>query len=126
MPTPADRRYTETHEWFRIEGKTVTLGITQFAVNELTDITYVEMKPAGTTLKAGDACGEVESVKATSDIYTAVGGKVIEVNKALADDPSLVNTDPYNKGWLLKLEVSDAAPLQALMDSASYDKKYPA
>lgn len=126
MPSPANCRLTDTHEWFRVEGKTVTLGITQFAVNELTDITYVEMKPAGTVLKAGDACGEVESVKATSDIYTAVGGKIIEVNKALSDDPSLVNTDPYGKGWLLKLEVSDPAPLNNLLDSASYDKKYPA
>jgi glycine cleavage system H protein len=84
------------------------------------------MKGVGTTIKAGDAVGEVESVKATSDIYSAVGGKIIEVNKALSDDPSLVNTDPYGKGWLIKLEVADTAPLKNLMDSASYDKKYPA
>ncbi len=126
MPSPANAVFTDSHEWHRLEGKVVTLGITQFAVNELTDITYVEMKAAGTTIKPGDAVGEVESVKATSDIYSAVGGKIIEVNKALADDPSLVNTDPYAKGWLVKIEVTDSAPLKNLMDSASYDKKYPA
>lgn len=126
MPSPANAVYTDSHEWHRLEGQTVTLGITQFAVNELTDITYVEMKGTGTTIKAGDAVGEVESVKATSDIYSAVGGKIIEVNKALADDPSLVNTDPYGKGWLIKIQVADAAPLKNLLDSSSYDKKYPA
>lgn len=126
MPSPANAVYTDSHEWHRLEGQTVTLGITQFAVNELTDITYVEMKGVGTTIKPGDAVGEVESVKATSDIYSAVGGKIVEVNKALSDDPSLVNTDPYGKGWLIKIQVADAAPLKNLHDSATYDKKYPA
>ena len=125
MPSPANCRYTESHEWHRTEGDTVVLGITQFAVNNLTDVTYVNMKPAGTKLKAGDAVGEVESVKATSDVYAAVGGEIVAVNAALNDDPSLVNTDPYGKGWLVKIKAADTAPLNALMDGKAYDGKYP-
>ena len=124
MSSPTDRKYTESHEWHKPEGATVTLGITKFAVDELTDVTYVQMKGVGSRLSAGDSVGEVESVKATSDIYTAVGGEIIEINGALADDPSLVNTDPYGKGWLVKLRVSDASPLNSLMDGATYDSKY--
>lgn len=124
MSSPTDRKYTQSHEWHKTDGTTVTLGITKFAVDELTDVTYVQMKAVGVQLKAGDSVGEVESVKATSDIYTAVGGEIIEINGALADDPSLVNTDPYGKGWLVKLRVSDASPLNALMDGATYDSKY--
>lgn len=126
MSSPTDRKYTQSHEWHKTDGTTVTLGITKFAVDELTDVTYVQMKPVGTRLSAGDSVGEVESVKATSDVYSAVGGEVIEINGALADDPSLVNTDPYGKGWLVKLRVSDASPLNALMDGAAYDSKYSA
>ena len=125
MPSPANCRYTESHEWHRTEGDTVVLGITQFAVNNLTDVTYVNMKPAGTKLKAGDAVGEVESVKATSDVYSAVGGEIVAVNAALNDDPSLVNTDPYGKGWLVKIKAADTSPLNALMDGKAYDGKYP-
>lgn len=122
--TPADRKYTESHEWFKLEGEMVVMGITKFAVEELTDITYVEMKDAGESVGAGDAVGEVESVKATSDIYTAVPGEIAEVNDALADDPSLVNTDPYGSGWLVKIRASDTSPLDDLMDQAAYDAKY--
>jgi glycine cleavage system H protein len=124
MSTPSDRKYTESHEWFKPEGDLVVMGITKFAVDELTDITYVEMKDAGETVDAGDAVGEVESVKATSDIYTAIPGEIAEVNEALADDPSLVNSDPYEKGWLVKLKPSDTSALDNLMDQATYDEKY--
>ncbi|MBN8645946.1 MAG: glycine cleavage system protein GcvH [Planctomycetes bacterium] len=127
MPTPADCRYSDSHEWHKPEGNPatgVTLGITQFAVNELTDITYVQMKPVGTKIKAGESVGEVESVKATSDIYSAVTGEIVAVNTALADDPSAVNTDPYGKGWLVKLKISNAGELSNLMDSKAYDAKY--
>ena len=124
MASPADLRYTESHEWHRVEGDTITLGITQFAVDELTDITYVELKAAGTTLEPGDSVGEVESVKATSDIYSAVGGEITEVNAKLDDDPSLVNTDPYGEGWLVKIRATDRTALDGLMDGASYDEKY--
>lgn len=125
MPSPTSNRYSDSHEWHRTEGDTVVLGISQFAVNNLTDITYVHMKPVGTKVKAGDSVGEVESVKATSDIYSSVAGEITAVNPALDSDPSLVNTDPYGKGWLVKLKVSDAAPLKNLLDSAAYDAKYP-
>ncbi|CAE7155257.1 gcvH [Symbiodinium necroappetens] len=124
MSSPNDRKYTESHEWLKLEGDTVTLGITPFAVSELTDITYVEMKPVGSDFGAGDSVGEVESVKATSDIYTPVGGEVVEINEALNDDPSLVNEDPLGAGWLVKLKVADASGLDALMDSGAYDEKY--
>ncbi|MEO1129727.1 MAG: glycine cleavage system protein GcvH [Planctomycetota bacterium] len=125
MASPTDRRYTDSHEWLLADGDTVTLGITQFAINELTDITYAELKDAGTAIGAGDSVGEVESVKATSDIYSPVSGEIVEVNAVLADDPGVLNTDPYNGGWLVKIKPSDAGPLDALMDAATYDEKYP-
>lgn len=124
MPIPTNCKYSESHEWHRTEGDTVVLGITQFAVNELTDITYVQMKAVGTKIKAGDSVGEVESVKATSDIYSGVAGEITAVNTALSDDPSAVNTDPYGKGWLVKIKVSDASGLAKLLDSAAYESKY--
>ncbi len=126
MSSPSDSRFSQTHEWFRAAGDTVTVGITRFAVNELTDVTYVQMKPVGTTIKAGDTIGEVESVKATSDVYSAVGGQIAEVNAALGDHPELVNQDPFGKGWLVKIKTKDAAPLKSLMDAATYDGKFPA
>jgi glycine cleavage system H protein len=125
MPSPADCRFSESHEWFRVQGDVVTMGITQFAANELTDITYVEMKAAGTKVAAGGAVGEVESVKTTSDVYSAVAGTISEVNAALASDPGLLNSDPFGKGWLIKIETSDAAPLAKLMDQKTYDQKNP-
>lgn len=121
MASPTDRVYSESHEWHKLEGDTLTLGITQHAVDALTDITYVSMKPAGTKISAGSVVGEVESVKTTSDIYSAVAGEVIEVNKTLADNPAQLNSDPYGKGWLLKLKVTDKAGLAKLMDAAKYD-----
>lgn len=126
MPAPSDRRYTDTHEWHKLDGDTLTIGITQHAVDELTDITYVELKGAGTSLGVGDSVGEVESVKATSDVYSALGGEIIEVNGALSDDPSLINQDPYEKGWLVRLRVADGSGIDALMDAAAYNEKYDA
>jgi glycine cleavage system H protein len=125
MPSPANCRFSDSHEWFRLDGDVVTLGITQYAANELTDITYVEMKPAGTKISAGGAVGEVESVKTTSDIYSAVGGTITEVNAALASDPGLLNSDPFGKGWLVKIKAADSAPLNKLMDQKTYDQKNP-
>lgn len=126
MPSPSNAKYSESHEWHRLEGDTLTLGVTTFAVNELTDITYVQMKPAGTKVGKGETVGEVESVKATSDIYTSVPGTIAEVNTALADHPELVNSDPYGKGWLVKIKVSDPSAMNALMDAQTYDSKYKA
>lgn len=121
-PTPADRKYAESHEWHLVQGDVVTIGITEHAVDQLTDITFVEMKPAGTSIGSGDTVGEVESVKTTSDIYSGVAGEIIEVNTALSDSPELINSDPYGKGWLVKVKVSDASGLAKLMDAAAYDK----
>lgn len=120
-----DRRFSESHEWFQVDGNNVTLGITKFAADELTDITYVEMKPVGTKVGAGDPVGEVESVKTTSEIYTVVPGEIIEVNQKVVKDPSLVNTDAAGDGWLVKIKTTDTAPLQKLMDRATYEKKHP-
>ena len=125
MSTPTDYKYTDSHEWSSVEGDVVTLGITQHAVNELTDITYVEMKGVGEIIGAGDSVGEVESVKATSDIYSPVAGEIIEVNEALDGDPSVVNNEPYQGGWLVKLKASDTGPADGLMDASAYDEKYP-
>src|SRR5258705_5691144 len=95
MSIPTDRVYSETHEWHKVEGDPLTLGLTRFAVDQLTDITFVQIKPKGTTFKAGDSIGEVESVKTTSDVYCAAAGEITEVNAALTDDPSLLNSDPF-------------------------------
>ena len=124
MAVPPDRVYSESHEWHKAEGGLVTIGLTQFAVDQLTDVTYVEVKPVGTKIAAGGALGEVESVKTTSDIYSAAAGEIVEVNKSAVDDPSLVNQDPYGKGWLVKLRVADASGLKGLMDAAAYGKQY--
>jgi glycine cleavage system H protein len=125
MPTPSDVRFTESHEWADLDGDVVTIGITKYAADELTDITYVEMKPVRTTVLPGDSVGEVESVKATNDVYSPVGGEVVEVNQAAADEPSLLNTDPFGTGWLIKIRTADPSPLDGLMDQATYAKKYP-
>ncbi|HCA38814.1 MAG: glycine cleavage system protein GcvH [Phycisphaerales bacterium] len=124
MPSPADCRYSDSHEWFRHEGDTVTMGITPHAASELTDITYVELRPTGTAIDAGDAVGEVESVKTTSDVYSVVAGEIVAINDAAVDDPALLNSDPQGVGWLVKVRTEDAAPLETLMDSIAYDEKY--
>ena len=124
MSTPTDCRVSDTHEWFRVNGSTVTMGITQHAADALTDITYVQMQPAGTAVSAGGTVGEVESVKTTSEIYSVAAGKIIEVNADAAKAPSLLNSDPYGKGWLVKLEVGDASAILALPNGADYDKKH--
>lgn len=126
MATPANCRCSESHEWFRVDGNTVTVGITKFAADELTDITYVEMKPAGTKIAVGGSVGEVESVKTTSDIYSAIAGTIVAVNPDVVKDPSLVNNDSYGRGWLVKIECADVSPLQKLMDAATYDAKHAA
>ena len=120
MPAPDDRRYSDSHEWHKPEGDLVVIGITQFAVDQLTDVTFVEMKPAGTNVGKGDAVGEVESVKTTSDIYSSVSGEIVEVNDELGDNPGLINEDCYGKGWLVKIKPSDPAELEGLMDAAAY------
>ena len=124
MSSPTDRKYTESHEWLKVDGDTVTLGLTRFAVDQLTDVTFVEMQPAGTEFAEGDSLGEVESVKTTSDVYGPGDGEIVETNDAVADDPSILNDDPYEKGWLVKLKLGDASVVEGLMDAATYDEKY--
>lgn len=123
MASPDDRRYSESHEWHRLDGDTLTLGLSQFAIDQLTDVTFVDLKAVGEQIGAGDAVGEVESVKTTSDVYSAVPGEIIEVNEAAVSDPSLLNRDPYGDGWLVKLRVSDAGAYESLMSAADYDKQ---
>jgi glycine cleavage system H protein len=123
MPAPTDRRYSESHEWHKQEGDVVTIGITQHAVDELTDITYVDLPQPGKKLEAGKRFGEIESVKATSELYTAVSGEVLESNAALKEDPSLVNSDPYGKGWMIKVK-APGANISGLMDGATYGAKH--
>jgi glycine cleavage system H protein len=125
MASPADLLYSQSHEWHKVENDTLTLGLTRFAVDALTDVTYVEMKKPGTTFKAGQSIGEVESVKTTSDVYCAVDGEVIEVNGELADNPGLLNTDPYGKGWLIRARITGKAGLEKLMRADAYDKLHP-
>jgi glycine cleavage system H protein len=121
-PSPTDRKYSRTHEWFLLQADVVTIGITRFAADELTDITFVDLPAVGSTVAAGQACGEIESVKATSELFTAVGGEVIEVNQTLADAPQQVNNDPFGQGWMLKIRVSDPSSLDKLMDAGAYDE----
>ena len=122
MVVPQDCRFAQTHEWFKVEGNTVTVGISQFAADELTDITYVELPEVGSEVTAGEDFGEIESVKATSGLYCAVSGKVIEINERLADEPELVNNDPFGEGWMIKIECSDLSPLEKLLDAVAYEK----
>ncbi len=121
MSIPTDRKYLDTHEWFKVDGDVVTIGITQYAADELTDITYVDLPPVGTKVEAGKEVGEIESVKATSELVSAVSGEVIEINTALEDAPELVNDDPSNGGWMVKIKSDDLGPLEKLMDGAAYE-----
>lgn len=126
--SPADRRYSESHEWFLPEGASVVVGITRHAADQLTDITFAEVKPVGTVVGAGDPVGEVESVKTASEVFTSIPGTVVEVNEAVRKDPALLNSDPFGKGWLCKLKVGDPAAVQkllaSLMDASTYDGKH--
>ena len=120
---PNDLKYAKSHEWVRASGDTATVGITDHAQHELTDIVFVELPEVGRKLKAGEACAVVESVKTASDIYSPVSGEVVEVNKAAADNPGLVNTEPYAGGWFFKIKLSNAAELNALLTPENYKKK---
>ena len=111
MNIPEDLQYTKSHEWVRIEGDTATIGITDHAQDELGDVVFVELPEEGDTFDAGESFGTVESVKAVSDLYTPVGGEVVEVNSALEDAPENINEDPYGEGWIVKLRTTDEADL---------------
>ena len=116
MSVPEELQYTKSHEWVRTEDDTATIGITDYAQEELGDIVFVELPEEGATFDAGDSFGTVESVKAVSDLYAPVGGEVVEVNEALNDNPEKINEDPYGDGWIVKLRVSDEGDLLSASD----------
>jgi glycine cleavage system H protein len=120
MNIPESLRYATTHEWLLIEGDTGTVGITDHAQAELTDIVFAEPPPVGKSVKAGEVAAVVESVKAASDIYSPVGGEIIARNEAIEADPSLLNSDPFGQGWIFKIRLSDPSDAAALQDAASY------
>lgn len=122
MNIPADLKYTQDHEWVRVEGDTAVVGITDFAQGELGDVVFVEIETEGETLDKGETFGTVEAVKTVSDLFMPVGGEVTEVNEALADEPELVNKDPYEGGWMIKMKMTDASELDSLMDAEGYKK----
>ena len=119
---PTDLRYTKAHEWIRVEGDTATVGITNYAADQLGDVVFVELPDAGRTLGRHATFGVVESVKAVSDLFSPVGGEVVESNAELAGAPELVNSDPYGAGWMVKLRVTDTAELEGLLDAAAYEQ----
>ena len=120
---PSDLKYAKSHEWVRVSGDIATVGITDHAQAELTDIVFVELPALGRTVKAGEACAVVESVKTASDIYSPVSGEILEVNKAAVENPSLVNTDPTAGGWFFKIKLSNAAEVNALLSPEDYQKQ---
>jgi glycine cleavage system H protein len=119
---PSELKYAKSHEWVRMAGDVATIGITDHAQHELTDVVFVEVPDPGEKLKAGEACAVVESVKTASDIYSPLSGEVIDVNKNVVDDPALVNSDPYGDGWFFKLKVADLGELKSLLEPEAYQK----
>ncbi|ADG68418.1 glycine cleavage system H protein [Planctopirus limnophila DSM 3776] len=115
-------KYAKTHEWVAIEGDVATVGITDFAVQLLSDLVYIDLPKPGKALKVGESCGEVESVKAVSDVYAPLAGVVTETNPSLGDNTEPLSSDPFGNGWLIKMKVSDLSGLEQLLDRASYEK----
>jgi glycine cleavage system H protein len=122
MPSPDDRRYLKSHEWHMAEGDLITIGLSQFAVSELTDITYLEITAEPGAIAAGDCFGEIESVKTTSELYCGVSGEVVAVNEQVIEHPELINADAYGRGWMIKVRPSDAGMLDALLAAQEYDR----
>jgi len=117
---PSNLRYAKTHEWVRVSGETATVGITDHAQHELTDVVFVELPAVGNQVKAGEACAVVESVKTASDIYSPVSGQIVEINQTAVDNPALVNSEPYGGGWFYKIKLSNPAELNALLSPDAY------
>jgi glycine cleavage system H protein len=120
---PKDLRYAATHEWAKLDGDVCTVGISKFAVEQLTDVVYIELPDVGDHVFAAESFGEIESVKAVSDLYAPVDGEVIAVNKALEDDPTIITADPYGKGWMVKIKVEPGASLDKLLTAEQYQKQ---
>ncbi len=120
MNIPANLKYTKDHEWIRLEGDNAFIGITDYAQHELGDIVFVDVDTVDETLDAEEPFGTIEAVKTSSEVFMPVAGKVVEFNEALADAPETVNNDPYGEGWMIKIEVSDASQMDALLDAEAY------
>ena len=120
---PSDLKYTKSHEWVRVSGETATVGITDHAQAELTDVVFVELPEAGRKVKAGEACAVVESVKTASDIYSPVSGEIVEANKGIVKEPALVNKEPHAGGWFFKIKLSNPAELNTLLSPEDYKKQ---
>jgi glycine cleavage system H protein len=125
MELPENLFYTETHEWVRVEGDRVTVGITDYAQDQLKDVVYVELPEIGLEIKKGDSLGTVESVKTLADLYSPVTGRVVEINLALKDHPQFVNEDPFGKGWMVKLAILDREDLKGLLSAKDYKGTIP-
>ncbi len=121
MNVPVNLKYTKEHEWIRVEGNSAFVGITDYAQSELGEIVFVEVETVGESLKEGDVFGTVEAVKTVSDLYLPVDSTVLEFNEELESNPELVNDDPYGKGWMVKIEISDAVQLNSLLSAADYE-----
>lgn len=121
MNIPAGLKYTNDHEWVKVDGDEATIGITDFAQGELGDIVFVEVETVGETLGTGETFGTVEAVKTVSDLYMPISGEIIEFNEALESEPELVNRDPYEAGWMIKVKIGDASQIDGLMDPADYE-----
>tara|TARA_Y100000590_G_scaffold111351_1_gene126961 strand:+ start:1041 stop:1418 length:378 start_codon:yes stop_codon:yes gene_type:complete len=122
MAIPQDLKYTEEHEWIRVTGDIATVGITDYAQDQLGDVVYVDLPSPGTSLTQFGKLGEIESVKAVSDIYAPLTGEVVESNTDLNNNPEVVNTDPYEKGWLVKVKIANTQEIDGLLSSESYEK----
>ena len=120
MNVPAELKYTKEHEWIRVEGEEAVVGITDYAQSQLGDIVFVECETVGDALEAGETFGTVEAVKTVSDLYLPVAGEVLEFNEALEGEPELVNKDPYGKGWIVKIKISDETELDGLLNADAY------
>jgi glycine cleavage system H protein len=123
MAAPDDRRYSKSHEWHKQDGDLVAIGISQFAVEELTDITYLEVTIDSGSIEAGQMFGEIESVKATSELYSGIAGEVVEANAEVLDNPAIINEDCYEKGWIIKVKPTDPAALESLLSADEYGKQ---
>lgn len=118
---PEHLKYSEEHEWLRLDGDTAIIGITYFAQDSLGDVVFVELPEVGSDVKQFEKMGEIESVKAVSDLYSPIGGRVVEINESLADSPELVNDSPYEDGWMIKVEMADDSEIERLMNASEYD-----
>lgn len=125
MNIPRDLRYTPSHEWVRVKGEVATVGVTDYAQQQLSDLTFVELPEPGDEVSVSDEVGVIESVKAASDLYAPVSGRILEVNRRVVDQPEIVNSDPYGEGWLFKVSLSNPDDLGELLDADQYEERVP-